>query len=119
MKSPNALLALKPHQTKDPLQLHDISDLPWALTVADVFELGENNHLVLADSYFGLFEVDQLPNMTRATIITRLKRHFATHGAPQQLMTDNGAYFKQGVPRICQHMTLLLCNQQPPLPPVK
>ncbi len=48
---------------------------------------------MLVDSYSGWFEIDQLPNMTSATIITRLKHHFATHGAPQQLMTDNAAYF--------------------------
>lgn len=85
--------ALKPHQTKEPLQLHDVPDLPWAFTAADVFEWGGKEHLVLVDSYSGWFEIDQLPNMTSATIITRLKRHFATHGAPQQLMTDNAAYF--------------------------
>lgn len=85
--------ALRPHQTKEPLQLHDIPDLPWALTAADVFEWEGKEHLVLVDSYSGWFEIDQLPNVTSATIITRLKRHFATHGAPQQLMTDNAAYF--------------------------
>ncbi len=51
--------------------------------------------------YSGWFEIDQLPNMT---IITRLKRHFSTHGAPRQLMTDSAAYFTskefQEFPRI-------------------
>ncbi len=32
--------ALRPHQTKEPLQLHDIPDLPWALTAAKVFDWG-------------------------------------------------------------------------------
>lgn len=85
--------ALRPHQTKEPLHLHDIPDLPWALTAADVFEWGGKEHLVLVDSNSGWFEIDQLPNMTSATIITRLKHHFATHGAPQQLMTDNAKHF--------------------------
>ncbi len=57
------------------------------------FWVGGGGHLVLVDSYSGWFEIDQLPNMTSATIITRLKRHFSTHGAPQQIMTDNAAYF--------------------------
>jgi len=40
--------------------------------------------------------VDQLPNITSATLITKLKRHFATHGSPQQRMTDNAASFTSG-----------------------
>lgn len=53
--------ALKPHQTKEPLQLHDIPDLPRSLT--------------------------------SATLISKLKRHFATHGVPRQRMTDDAASF--------------------------
>ncbi|KAL0151783.1 hypothetical protein M9458_052934 [Cirrhinus mrigala] len=30
--------ALKPHQVKEPLQLHEISDLPWSFTAADRFD---------------------------------------------------------------------------------
>ncbi len=86
--------ALRPHQTKEPLQLHDMPDLPWDPYSSQRFWVGGGGgHLVLVDSYFGWFEIDQLPNMTSATIITRLKRHFFTHGAPQLLMTDNATYF--------------------------
>ncbi len=72
---------------------------------------GGGTHLVLIDSYSGWFEIDQLPNMTSATLITRLKCHFSTHGAPQQIMTDNAAYFTsrefQEFARICDccHVT--------------
>lgn len=50
-------------------------------------------HLVLVDSYSGWFELDYLPNLTSNTVITKLKRHFATHGVPHTLMTDNGTQF--------------------------
>ena len=85
--------ALKPHQPKEPLQLHDIPDLPWSLTAADVFEWEGKEHLVLVDSYSGWFEIDRLSGTTSATSVAKFKRHFATHGVPQQLMTDNAAYF--------------------------
>ncbi len=57
--------ALRPHQTKEPLQLHDIPDLPWALTAAKVFDWGGGGggHLVLMYLYSGWFEIDQLPNI--------------------------------------------------------
>lgn len=41
----------------------------------------------------GWFEIDWLPGTTSATLIAKLERHFVTHGVPQQLMTDNAAYF--------------------------
>ncbi len=31
--------ALKPHQAKEPLQLHEIPDIPWSFTSADLFDL--------------------------------------------------------------------------------
>ncbi len=31
--------ALKPHQAKEPLQLHEIPDIPWSFTAADLFDL--------------------------------------------------------------------------------
>lgn len=45
------------------------------------------------DSYSGWFEIDHLPGTTSATLVAKLKRHFASHRVPQQLMTDNAAYF--------------------------
>jgi len=85
--------ALRPHQKKEPLQLHHVPVFPWSLTAADIFEWEGKEHLLLVDSYYGWFEVDQLPTITSATLITKLKHHFAIHGAPQQLMTDNAASF--------------------------
>ncbi len=52
--------SLRPHQPKEPLRLHDIPDLPWSLTAADVFEWEGKEHLVLVDSYSGWFEIDRL-----------------------------------------------------------
>lgn len=61
--------ALKPHQPKEPLQLHDIPDPPWSLTAADVFDWEGKEHLVLVDSYSGWFEIDRLPGTTSATLV--------------------------------------------------
>lgn len=46
-------------------------------------------HLVFVDSFSGWFELDYLPDMRSITVITKLKRHFAVHGVPHTLMTDN------------------------------
>ena len=60
--------ALKPHQPKEPLQLHDIPHLPWSLTAADVFEWDGKEHLVIVDSYSGWFEIDRLPGTTSVAL---------------------------------------------------
>lgn len=65
--------ALKPHQQKEPLLLLKVPDLPWSITVADIFEWCDKEYFVLVDSYSGWFEVDQLHNCTSTTIITKLK----------------------------------------------
>lgn len=85
--------ALKPHQPKDPLILHEVPDTPWSITAADIFEWRDKEYLVLVDSYSGWFEIDQLHSCTSAAVIVKLKCHFATHGIAQQLMTDNARTF--------------------------
>ncbi|KAI4879138.1 hypothetical protein NFI96_009333 [Prochilodus magdalenae] len=85
--------ALKPHQMREPLHLHDIPDLPWTTTAANIFEWQGKEHLVLVDSFSGWFEIDHLPNLTSTMVIAKLKRHFSVHGIPYKLLTDNARQF--------------------------
>lgn len=39
------------------------------------------------------WEIDHLPNTHAKTVITKLKHHFARHGIPDQVVTDNGPQF--------------------------
>lgn len=54
----------KPHQQKEPLQLHGVPSLPWSTVAADIFEWNSHQFLVLVDSYSGWYEIDQLQNLT-------------------------------------------------------
>ena len=47
----------------------------------------------LVDSYSGWFEIDPLNDTTSDTIISVLKPHFATHGVPEKLYSDNATYY--------------------------
>jgi len=85
--------ALKQHQMREPLQLHQIPDSPWSITAADIFEWSGKTYLVLVDSYSGWWEYDVLPNLSSNAVIRLLKRQFAVHGIPYQLMTDNATSF--------------------------
>lgn len=85
--------ALRQHQMREPLQLHEIPDSPWSITAADIFEWAGKNYLVLVDSYSGWWEFDVLPNLSSNNAIKQLKKHFSVHGIPHQLMTDNATAF--------------------------
>ena len=85
---------LKPHLQKEPLLPHEISELPWTITATDIFEIEGMYFLVLVHSYSGWFEIDKIEDMTSATVIKKLKRHFAVHGIPTVLLSDNGPCYK-------------------------
>ena len=85
--------SLKPHQQKEPLKSHPIPDLPWSTVAADLFEWNNTQYLVAVDSYSGWFEMDPLKDTTSRTIIQKLKYHFAAHGVPAKLISDNASYF--------------------------
>ncbi|XP_039878491.1 uncharacterized protein K02A2.6-like [Simochromis diagramma] len=83
----------KPHQQKEPLHLHEVPELPWSTVATDIFEWHCQHYLVVVDSYSGWFELDLLKDLTSATVIKKLKRHFSVHGAPHTLISDNGRQF--------------------------
>ena len=87
-------LSLEPRQAKQPLQSHDIVDMPWAKVGADLFSHADNEYLVTVDYLTNFWEVDNLSHDTSSgKVIYRLKQQFARHGIPVELCTDNGPQF--------------------------
>ncbi|XP_062610719.1 uncharacterized protein K02A2.6-like [Saccostrea cucullata] len=81
-------------QQKEPLMTHDVPDQPWSKLGIDIFTLKTEDYLVTVDFYSDFFELDLLPDTTAATVINCLKQHFARHGTPDVVITDNGLQFK-------------------------
>jgi len=78
-------------QPKQPLKLHDFPERPWQKLGIDIFTIENRNYLVTVDYYSQFFEVDYLSNdMTSATVISKLKAHFARYGIPEHIISDNG-----------------------------
>ena len=65
----------------------------WSKVGADLFELGQQNFLILVDYWSSYFEVQELKRITSTTVITACKVQFARHGIPDVLITDNGTQF--------------------------
>ena len=47
----------------------------------------------MVHSYSGWFEIDTLRDLSSKIVIKKMKRHFAVHGIPESLLTDNGTQF--------------------------
>ena len=83
-------MAYQSNQPKEPLICHEVPSRPWKKIGTDIFTVDDKSYLCTVDYYSGYFEVDELYNKTGTVIINKLKRHFAAHGIPNQLHSDNG-----------------------------
>lgn len=50
--------------------------------------------MITVDYMSNFWEVDRLESTTSQTVIRKLKAHFARHGIPNSIMSDNGPQFK-------------------------
>ena len=80
---------------QEPMEYHTIPIRPWSKISPDLFQLGGNNYLVMVNHYSDYIELDSLSGNTSATSVIRvMKRQFARHGIPDELITDNGSQFE-------------------------
>ena len=63
------------------------------LTFNNIFEYEDKHHLITVDSYSGWYEIDYPKVIRCATVITKLKKIFITHGSPYNLTSDNGRQY--------------------------
>ena len=80
-------------QQKETLRPTDIPELPWTLVAADLFQFGSDSYLITVYYYSSFWEIDRLQSSTSTNIIGKLKEHFACHGIPTTLHTDNRPQF--------------------------
>ena len=71
----------------------EIPQRPWQMVACDLFNHSGKEYLVTADYYSDFFEVDLLNASTSATVIDKLRGHFARHGIPETVVSDNGPQF--------------------------
>ena len=78
---------------QDPLLPHHIPGRPWQKVGADLFEINSEQYLILEDHYSKYFEISKLSSTTSNATILYCKSHFARHGIPEEVFTDNGPQF--------------------------
>lgn len=65
----------------------------WQTVATDLFSWAGEEYLVTYDYHSNFIEVDELRNTTSGEVIKRLKAHFARHGSPETVISDNGTQF--------------------------
>ena len=82
-----------PSNSKEPVINHNIEILPWQKVVTNLFKWKSASFLVTINYHSCFFEIEKLPMTSSSAVITKLKAHFAQHGIPSQLMSDNRPQF--------------------------
>ena len=82
-------MSLEKNQTKVPLICHEPTSRPWEKVATDIIPTWWQELSVHSNYYSGYFEVDQLHGKTGTVIIKKLKKHFVTHGTPNELLSGN------------------------------
>ena len=83
----------EPKQSKETLASHEVLQRPWQIIGSDLFNLNNCDYLVTVDYYSDYHELDKLPSAKAANVIKATKSHFARHGIPKQLISDNGPQY--------------------------
>jgi hypothetical protein len=83
----------QPEQCREPLKSYAVPPRPWSVVGEDLFQLGQQQFLIIVDYWSGFFEVQELIKVTSKSVITASKVQFARHGIPDTLISDNGPQF--------------------------
>lgn len=77
---------------KEPLMSHPPPSRPWEKVGVDIFMFGDRDYLCTVDYLSGFFEIDRLPSKKVTDIVYCLRQHFARHGIPIELCSDNSPF---------------------------
>ena len=93
IQSCETCLATGAKQQKETMIAHDVKDRPWSKVGLDLFEFNKKNYLVTVDYFSNFVEVDRLEHTKSSDVIHKVKAHFARHGIPDTVVSDNGPQF--------------------------
>jgi hypothetical protein len=79
--------------TREPLQPHEVPERPWQKVATDLFQWQNKHYLLTVDYYSRYFEVDELTTTTSLAVIRKMSAHFARHGIPEVVISDNGTQY--------------------------
>ncbi|XP_062519272.1 uncharacterized protein K02A2.6-like [Corticium candelabrum] len=82
-------LRFRRSNTKEPLLPHALPTRPWEKLGVDIMTLNAKDYLTVGDYYSKYIDVQQLRDKTSSSVINAMKYTFATHGIPEEIISDN------------------------------
>lgn len=77
---------------KEPLMPYPPPTRVWERVGVDIFTFDDHDYLVCVDFLSGFFEIDRLPSKKIADVTYCLRQHFARHGLPAEVVSDNSPF---------------------------
>ena len=77
----------------EPVISREIPERPWQRVGSDIMTFESKNYLITTDPHSSFFEIDLLQDLHAETVIHKLKKNFARHGIPEEVITDSGTQF--------------------------
>lgn len=79
--------------SKEPLQPHEVPNLPWEKIGIDFMALGSIDFLIVIDYFSKFLIVNKMSSKTASSVCSTLRNIFTTHGIPMEIVSDNGPPF--------------------------
>ncbi|KAI5102200.1 hypothetical protein C0J45_7552 [Silurus meridionalis] len=80
-------------QQKETMYAHDIPMRPWAKVGTDLFSFNNRAYLITVDYFSNFWEIDCLAKTSSGAVIHKVKAHFARHGIPDTVISNNGPQY--------------------------
>ena len=77
----------------EPMVASNLPMYPWQKVATDLFQLKNQDYLLVVDYYSRYIEVAKLNSTTSQAIINHLKSIFSRHGMPERVVSDNGPQY--------------------------
>ncbi len=71
---------------------HPAPHRPWEKVGVDIFTFDDFDYLITVDYLSGWFELDRLGAKSVTNIVHCLRQHFARHGLPLEVISDNSPF---------------------------
>ena len=71
---------------KEPMISHELPERPLQTVAADLFQIENEQYLVVVDYHSRYFELERLSSLTSSAIISKMKGMFARFGIPERVV---------------------------------
>ena len=80
-------------QQKETLFPHKVENAAWESLGTDIFQLNNNQYLLVVDHYSQFLVIRNITNLTSKTLITQFKSIFTEYRIPKTIISDGGTQY--------------------------